>query len=147
MHKVEYKKLLEGLVRRLRDIDDAVVRAAVEALGHLQGHLGDDMFNGLVKKLSYAHQQLVLKKRRDIDEKGKILMQKRDNDRMEAEKKLQEAQVEREAEFERLRNQRELHEAKERERARTLVCITTNYIRTNLLLLQLLLEGPSYYLS
>lgn len=31
----EYNSLLEGLVGRVRDIDDGVVVAAVEALGHM----------------------------------------------------------------------------------------------------------------
>jgi hypothetical protein len=56
----EYKKLVEGLVRRLRDVDESVVIAANHSIGHIRGHIGEDTFGMIVKKLSFAHQQVCL---------------------------------------------------------------------------------------
>ena len=56
---IECKKIMEGLIRRLRDVDDGVVMAATHALGHIRGHIGDDVFTSITKKLSFAHQQVI----------------------------------------------------------------------------------------
>ena len=60
MSSVEYMKIIEGLVRRLRDVDNDVVGAATHALGHILGHIGEESFNALTKKLSFAHQQVII---------------------------------------------------------------------------------------
>ncbi len=110
----EYKKILEGLVRRLRDVDENVVMAATHALGHIRGHVGEELFNAIVKKLSFAHQQLLKKKEDIIQVKAERLLLERADARAAKENERTKAHAAREAEFDRLRREREQAEEEEK---------------------------------